>query len=335
MDALLSTFQRFRRISRTSCPTDSQLKCKAQPHNRPSGARITRLIFAMAAEERKVSWLSDGLTIRGQLLLPAGLGPHPAVVLGHGFGALKEWDLPELALELTKIGFATLYFDYRNTGESDGLPRNEVLHHGRIEDWRSAISFLSGLAEIDAARIGIWGTSLGGRDVIVVGAIDRRVKAVLAQTPLVQWHAALAARMGGYSDTDSYLKDLSQDHIDRTAGMEPRYVPFVKEKNDEVKAAYVEQLTPQQKERYTGLLTMQSYAVTSLVNVVPFATLIAPTPVCVVLATQDFLPGQAELYDAAQEPKSRVVLEGNHFSPYLERMPEATQAALDFFERVL
>ena len=118
----------------------------------------------MAQDRRNVEFTSGTVVVRGWLRLPSGAGPHPLVILAHGMGGLKEWTIPDVATALVEAGIAALAFDYRNFGDSDGSPREEVDHCGQIEDWRSAISFATTLAQIDAARIGIWGTSLGGRD---------------------------------------------------------------------------------------------------------------------------------------------------------------------------
>lgn len=74
-------------------------------------------------------------------------------------------------------GLNALAFDNRNFGASDGEPRQE------IDLW----------AQVDAGRIGIWGSSHSGGHVLVVAAIERRVKAVLSQVPLVSGHANLRA----------------------------------------------------------------------------------------------------------------------------------------------
>src|SRR3546814_18142642 len=52
-----------------------------------------------------------------------------------------------------------------------------------IEDFQSAISFASTLKNIDSERIGIWGTSLGGRNVLLVAARDKSGKCVVSQVP--------------------------------------------------------------------------------------------------------------------------------------------------------
>src|SRR3546814_9787838 len=102
--------------------------------------------------------------------------------MAHGQGGLKEWpNIPSVSAVLCAAGIATLAFDYRNFGDSDGEPRDDVDFPGQIEDFQSAISFASTLKNIDSERIGIWGTSLGGRNVLLVAARDKRVKCVVSQ----------------------------------------------------------------------------------------------------------------------------------------------------------
>ena len=105
--------------------------------------------------QRDISFESEGVTVRGWLRLPASAAPHPLVILAHGLGGLKEWDIPDVADALVKAGIAALAFDYRNFGDSDGAPREEVDHCGQIEDFRCALTFAGALPEIDAERIGL------------------------------------------------------------------------------------------------------------------------------------------------------------------------------------
>jgi len=101
----------------------------------------------------------------------------------HGLGSLKEWTIPEVADVLNAAGIAAMAFDYRNFGDSDGQPREEVDHAGQIDDWRSALTFAITLPEIDPERIGLWGTNLGGRNVLAAGALDHRVRCICSQVP--------------------------------------------------------------------------------------------------------------------------------------------------------
>ena len=287
-------------------------------------------------KKRPVEFLSDGLAIRGVLHLPDGKGPFPIAILGHGLSGLKEWTLPEVADDLVQVGIAGLWFDYRNFGDSDGQPRDEVSHYGRLQDWQDAISYATSLPEIDSQKIGIWGTSLGGRDVLAVASFDRRVKAVVAQVPLIKWTPALAARMAGFGDDlESFQGEIAEDRKNRALAKEPRYVPFVKPSGDDVKAAFIKGLSDADKRNYSGRITFQTYQPTALVDVIPFVELIAPTPVLFILAEQDFLPGQKEAYHAAKEPKSLVTIGGNHFSPYTTSKPDSIKATKEWFEEHL
>lgn len=287
-------------------------------------------------KQRPIEFLSDGLTLRGILRLPKGEGQHSLVILGHGLGALKEWTLPDLADALVQVGIAALWFDYRNVGDSEGEPREEVDHIGRLEDWQNAISYATTLPEIDPQRIGIWGTSLGGRDVLAVAGLDKRVKAVVSQTPVIKWSSMTGARMGGYGDDmDRYYQELAEDRTNRALGKPARYIPFVKEANDEVKKAYIEQLSPQETRNYKGRLTLQSYKPTIFTDVTPFIEMIAPTPLLFILAESDFIPGQREAFEAAKGPKSLQIIKGNHFSPYTTSKEDSISLSKDWFVKHL
>ncbi|EXJ66967.1 uncharacterized protein A1O5_09613 [Cladophialophora psammophila CBS 110553] len=200
-----------------------------------------------------------------------------------------------------------MWFDFLNTGDSEGQPRDEVAHYGRLQDWVNAIASTTSLSEVDAQRVGIWGTSLGGRDVLVVAGIERRLKAVVSQTPLIRWTAAAGARMAGYGDDmRRYQQDLAADRESRALGKEPAYVTFLG--------------------NYHGQITLQSYQPTALVDVTPLMELISPTPLLFILAEEDYLPGQRDAFAAANEPKSMVTISGNHFSPYTISKQNAIEA---------
>ncbi|KAJ9602581.1 hypothetical protein H2200_012774 [Cladophialophora chaetospira] len=285
--------------------------------------------------KRQVEFLSDGLTLRGVVQIPEGTGPFPIVILGHGLSGLKEWTLPEVAEALVQVGIAGLWFDFRNFGDSDGKPRDEVSHYGRLQDWHAAISYATTLPEIDRKKIGIWGTSLGGRDVLAIAPIDRRVKAVVAQAPAIKWTPALAARMAGFTDIETFQQELAEDQANRVLGKEARYLSFVKPKGDDVKAAFIGGLSEDERRNYSGRVTLQSYQPNALLDVTPGVELIAPTPLLFILAEQDFLPGQKEAYQAAKEPKSLVTVGGNHFSPYSESKADSIKATKEWFEQHL
>jgi len=89
-------------------------------------------------------------------------GPAPAVVYLNGLDSNKEllyWS--RLPQELAKRGIATLCVDQPGTGES--LRLQNMPATWKSEDWGTPVfEWLADRAEIDAARIGITGISLGG-----------------------------------------------------------------------------------------------------------------------------------------------------------------------------
>lgn len=134
---------------------------------------------------RVVEFLSEGATLRGRLYLPSDiLTPRPVVIMAHGFSATISGMVAEKYAEVFyEAGFAVLLYDHRNFGISGGEPRQEINKWVQARGYRDAMDFIATLPEIDPERIALWGDSLSGGEVIVVGALDERVKAVIAQVP--------------------------------------------------------------------------------------------------------------------------------------------------------
>lgn len=120
-----------------------------------------------AYTRQEVRYRSDDLTISGLLLVPAGKGPHPAVVLNHGYidpavyqngqGMPREQDF------LAREGYVVLHTDYRGHAGSDRVGPVELeLRLGYARDAIAAVKALRELDEVDADRIGMLGRSMGG-----------------------------------------------------------------------------------------------------------------------------------------------------------------------------
>jgi uncharacterized protein len=105
--------------------------------------------------------------------------------MAHGYAGVKEHSLERFARAFAEAGFVVLVHDHRHFGASGAAERGDVDPWQQIADWRRAISFLESLPEVDAAQIGIWGTSYAGGHAIVLGATDRRIRAVVVQVPTI------------------------------------------------------------------------------------------------------------------------------------------------------
>jgi fermentation-respiration switch protein FrsA (DUF1100 family) len=91
-----------------------------------------------------IEFPSRGLKCRGWLYVPdtsAVNQPMPAIVMVHGFSAVKEmFRLSAYAERFEEAGFVTLVFDFRFLGASDGIPLGQMISHEQQEDIRNAIT---------------------------------------------------------------------------------------------------------------------------------------------------------------------------------------------------
>lgn len=133
---------------------------------------------------------SKGETLVGTLFRPDGAeGPLPTVVAGGGWCYVKEIVLPHIARIVNEQGVQFLGFDYRGFGESGGSRRQHIDPWMQIADYRNAITYAERRDDVDADRIGAFGISYSGGHVLILAAIDPRVKAVVSLVPVVDGYA--------------------------------------------------------------------------------------------------------------------------------------------------
>jgi uncharacterized protein len=119
---------------------------------------------------------SHGSLMNGVLYTAAGAGPHPAVMLFHGFPG-NEQNL-DLAQAIRRAGFDVLTMHYRGAW---GSPGSFSFAHA-LEDSDAALAFLRANADkfhIDARRIFVAGHSMGGWMAISAAAHDPAVAGVI------------------------------------------------------------------------------------------------------------------------------------------------------------
>src|SRR5260221_6835844 len=134
---------------------------------------------------------TSGDEIDAWVYRPDGDGPHPAVVMAHGFAAVKAGGLSAFAERFHSEGFTTIVFDYRQWGASTGRPRDEVSVSRQREDYRTVIEWALAQQDIDATRIFVWGTSFSGMHAVEIAATEPRLRGAIAQNPLVDGLAAM------------------------------------------------------------------------------------------------------------------------------------------------
>jgi pimeloyl-ACP methyl ester carboxylesterase len=126
-----------------------------------------------------VTFASGGEALLGVLHVPAGAGPHPIVVLLHGFpGNERNFDL---AQALRRAGYAALVFHYRGSWGVGGSWswRNVLDDAARVVAAVRAES-VSATYRLDPRRVAVVGHSLGGFAALMTAAADEGVGAVVS-----------------------------------------------------------------------------------------------------------------------------------------------------------
>jgi dienelactone hydrolase len=120
---------------------------------------------------------SAGARLHFVLELPSGAPPYPAVVISHGSGRATTSDGAHYVPFLRERGFAVLRYDKRGVGASTGTYRgvsaaNSVAQIAELGgDLAAALGYLATRPDIDAARLGLMGTSQAGW--VMVNAAER------------------------------------------------------------------------------------------------------------------------------------------------------------------
>jgi uncharacterized protein len=133
--------------------------------------------------KQAVQFQSEGATLRGWFYVPNGQPPYATVVMAHGFTATVQMVADRYADAFQAAGFAVLLYDHRNIGASGGEPRQEVNVWIQARGYRDAVTYLHTRSDIALGRIALWGDSNSAMQVTVLGALEERVAAIVAQIP--------------------------------------------------------------------------------------------------------------------------------------------------------
>ncbi|MBX9445799.1 alpha/beta hydrolase [Dickeya chrysanthemi] len=284
-----------------------------------------------------------GVTLRGWLYVPTGgTGPYPAITMAHGYAGVKEHGLERFAEKFASNGFVVLLHDHRNFGASDGTPRQDIDPWRQIADWRRAISFLEHQDVVDAKRIGLWGTSYSGGHALVLGATERRLRAVVAQVPTISGFEQGLRRIP--PDAVAAIEDaFAADERAQARGESPHRQTIVSA-DPTIPASYRAKdavefyLQPVPDGVWENSVTVRSTRAARMYEPGTWIARVSPTPLLMIVALQDTITlTDLELaaYERALEPKRLVTIPGGHFDPYTTRFDQSSAAALDWFKEHL
>lgn len=155
-------------------------------------------------DRRTTDIYSEGVRLTANVFTAKSVGEaeqSPAIIMAQGWGG-KQSSLFRDAAGFAQAGYYVVTFDFRGWGESDSrvilqepMPDNETLDftakvravRGVVDpmdmgmDWLNVLHWIQGEPQIDAEKIGLWGSSLAGGLAVYAASHDGRVKAVHAQ----------------------------------------------------------------------------------------------------------------------------------------------------------
>jgi fermentation-respiration switch protein FrsA (DUF1100 family) len=286
----------------------------------------------MNVRTEEITFQSEGIDCAATLYLPPDSpGPLPGLVMGNGFANVRQMYLPVNATQFAAAGLVVLAIDYRYLGESAGQPCQQVLPEAQCDDLRNALTWLAARPEVDADRIGLWGTSFAGGHALRVAAIDRRVAAVVAQVPAIGlWRYF---RRNDQVERERFLACALGARLDYARTGEARPLAITAEEGSESILGSQGLDWHRRNEQDHG--TFHNWiAAHSLDRIVPydpgaFVEDISPTPLLMILVDNDTTtPSEIahEIYDRAREPKQLIELAGGHYDVY--DLPDTRQACI-------
>ncbi|BBY95098.1 hypothetical protein MGALJ_47670 [Mycobacterium gallinarum] len=171
-----------------------------------------------------------GINLVGDLYIPKNIDRavrHPAIIVGHPYGGVKEQSSGLYAQQMAERGFVTLAFDASYGGESGGSPRNIASPEAFTEDFSSAVDYLGTNSLVDRDRIGVIGVCGSGSFSLSAAAADPRIRALAT----VSMYDMGRAMRQGLNDTvpeeqrQQTLRQVADQRWAEVDGEQPQMVP--------------------------------------------------------------------------------------------------------------
>lgn len=286
-----------------------------------------------------VQFYSDGSLVRALWRTPdAPAGPVPAIVQGPGWLGLKDArDYVRYHQGLTDAGFGVLCIDYRGFGTSEGGPP-VVSPNAQIEDLRNAVVYLTTRDDVQPEAIGAYATGgTGGANVIVLAALERRIRAVVSQVPIADGTDWLH-RMRAEWEWIDFLAAVNADRRERVLHGAGRQV----EPREEIMVQSPERRTTTFKKDVDGRVIekVPLASVDAILQYRPVDYASRVEAAVMVVAVEDDAVTPADhavaIYDALRGPKKLITQRHtSHYEAYEKYAGQVIPEIVSWFRRYL
>lgn len=142
-----------------------------------------------------ITYLSDGLKVKGFLAVPAAAGSYPSVIYNRGgnrdFGMITPIRFAYLAGKLSSDGYVIAASNYRGVDGGEGM---EEFGGADVHDVLNLLPVLEQVDRADTARIGMYGWSRGSMMSFITLTLTDRIKALVVGGILADIPAMIADR---------------------------------------------------------------------------------------------------------------------------------------------
>ena len=162
-----------------------------------NGRRILKSEFRYldSVEIEQITYLSDGLKVKGYLALPKYGSKHPCVIYNRGgnreFGALNEYKAAFILARVASWGYVVAASQYRGNGGSEG---REEFGGSDVNDVLHLVPFFAHIPQADTSRMALYGWSRGGMMTWLALTRTCRFKAAVAGAGLTDLWAWMQTR---------------------------------------------------------------------------------------------------------------------------------------------
>ena len=295
----------------------------------------------------KVSFLSHNLKLAAHYY-PAKPGSpdrsKAAMIICHPWTSIKEQSPANYARVLTQAGFICLAYDAAYQGESEGEPRNLEDPYQRVEDIKSAVTYLVGREDVNSDKIGVLGICASGGYAPFAAQTDLRIKACATSAAV---DVGTMARRGFDKDSSNMsvlqgqLENAAKDRNSDVGGPKVDIVHLLPEKIEDVPDDLPESFkdlanyyrTPRAYHpRATNICLPRSWDIMANFDAFAHNYMISPRPLLMITGTKAATKWYSEDGVAkAKEPKELIVIDGLTHADLYDHVDEAGAKLVEFF----